>query len=427
MAHCTFQITRTNATEELIMNRLRRPSIVFTVTILLASLAAGLLVLFGKNAKATSSAPASDAIPVSVAQITRRDVELWDEFSGRLEAVDRAAVRSRVAGTVQAVHFREGGLVRAGDVLFTIDPAPFQAEVERAEAQMLATQARLAYTKSELTRSNRLWAEQAIAQRELDERSNAAREAEANLRAAQAALQTARLALGYTQVRAPFDGRVGRIEVGLGNLVAAGPDAPVLTYLVSVSPIYASFDADERTVVRALAELRAGAAARAQIYKIPVNIDTLAGSSDTHTGRLQLVDNQVDVKSGTIRLRAVLDNKDGALTPGQFARIRMGRPESRSALLINERGIGTDQNKRFVLVVGADNKLIYREVELGAAIDGMRVIAAGLKDGETVVVNGLQRVRPGALVQPEVVPMSANAPIKGSTDAVPPPPAAAKS
>ncbi|WAC73403.1 efflux RND transporter periplasmic adaptor subunit [Roseateles sp. SL47] len=378
-----------------------------SLTAIAAVVAAGVVGLHSQQAEANPPAAAPQAIPVSVATVATQDVAAWEEFSGRLEAVERVDVRSRVAGAVQSVHFREGSLVKAGELLITIDPAPFQAEVDRAEAQVVAAQARVSYTKSELERSNRLWSEHAIAQRELDERSNAFREADANLRAAQAALQSARLNLGYTQVRAPVAGRVGRIEVTQGNLVAAGPSAPVLTTLVSVSPIYASFDADERTVTRALADLPGGAGARNQLDKVPVQIGTSATNDTPYTGRLQLVDNQVDARSGTVRVRAVLDNKDGALMPGQFARIRLGQAKSRPAVLVNERAVGTDQNKRFVMVVGKDNTLVYREVQLGASVDGLRIVTAGLQANERVVVNGLQRVRPGALVQPQMVPMNA--------------------
>lgn len=396
------------------MNKLfhSRRSLAFTATSLtaVAAVLAALFVgLHSQPAEAQAGAGTPQAIPVSVATVASQDVAAWNEFSGRLEAVERVDVRSRVAGAVQSVHFREGALVKSGDLLVTIDPAPYQAEVDRADAQVLAAQARVSYTRSELERSNRLWSERAIAQRELDERNNAAREAEANLRAAQAALQSARLNLGYTQVRAPVAGRVGRLEVTQGNLVAAGPGAPVLTTLVSVSPIYASFDADERTVAQALAELPGGAGARAQLERIPVQIGTSASADTPYTGRLQLVDNQVDARSGTVRVRAVLDNKDGALMPGQFARIRLGQSQSRPALLVNERAVGTDQSKRYVMVVGADNTLSYREVTLGANVNGLRVVTTGLKANERVVVNGLQRVRPGALVQPQMVPMNAKA------------------
>jgi multidrug efflux system membrane fusion protein len=374
-----------------------------TLTAVAAALATVFMLQAGP-ADATPS-PAAKATPVSVAIVIQSNVATWNDFSGRLEAVERVDIRSRVAGTVQGVHFREGALVKAGELLLTIDPAPYQADVDRADAQVFAAQSRFANAKSNYERSRQLLQDHAISQREHDDSLNARSEADANLRSAQAQLQTARLSLGYTQVRAPVSGRVGKLEITTGNLVAAGPGAPVLTTLVSVSPIYASFDADEQVVTRALSELPAGASARAQIEKIPVQMGTVADATTPISGHLQLVDNQVDAHSGTVRVRAVFDNADGALMPGQFAHVRMGQVKADSALLINERAVGTDQNKKFVMVVGADDKAQYREVSLGANVDGLRIVTAGLKANERVVVNGLQRVRPGALIAPQMVAM----------------------
>ncbi len=374
-----------------------------TLTAVAAALATVFMLQSGP-AKATPS-PAAQATPVSVATVVQSDVATWNDFSGRLEAVERVDIRSRVAGTVEAVHFREGALVKAGDLLLTIDPAPYQADVDRADAQVFAAQSRLANARSNYERSKQLLQDHAISQREYDDSLNAQSEADANLRSAKAQLQTAQLSLGYTQVKAPVSGRVGKLEITTGNLVAAGPGAPVLTTLVSVSPIYASFDADEQIVTHALRELPAGASARAQIEKIPVQMGTSGDAATPIAGHLQLVDNQVDAKSGTVRVRAVFDNADGALMPGQFAHLRMGQVKADAALLINERAVGTDQNKKFVMVVGTDDKAAYREVTLGANVDGLRIVTSGLKPNERVVVNGLQRVRPGALIAPQMVAM----------------------
>jgi multidrug efflux system membrane fusion protein len=361
------------------------------------------------------------ATPVSVATVAQTEVATWNEFSGRLDAIERVDIRPRVAGTVLSAHFREGALVSKGTLLLTIDPAPYAAEVERAQAQVAAAQARVAYTRSEFVRAQRLLDEKAIAQREYDERGNARLEAEANLRAAQAALQTAQLNLGYTQVRAPVSGRVGRLEITVGNLVAAGPGAPVLTTLVSVSPIYASFDADEQIVTSALRDVRDvkdkedGAGTRGSVERIPVQMGTADSPDAPLKGHLQLVDNQVDTKSGTVRVRAVFDNPGGELMPGQFVRLRMGQSKLTPVLLVNERAVGTDQSKKFVMVVGADNKTIYREVTLGAQVDGLRVVTAGLKAQERIVVNGLQRVRAGSRVAPQEVSMTAKSELKGDS------------
>ena len=394
----------------------KRAWTVGTLVTAVAAIPAAIFSLNSGTAQATQAQAAPQAVPVSVATVAQSQIAAWEEFSGRLEAVERVDIRSRAAGTVKAVHFREGALVNVGDLLVTIDPEPYAAEVERAQAQVVAAQARVTQLKGDHARAERLWEEQAIARRELDERTNGLREAEANLRAAEAVLQSARLNLGYTQIRAPIAGRIGKIEVTVGNLIAAGPGAPVLTTLVSVSPIYASFDADEQIITRALKDLPGGTSARAHIERIPVQLGT-AGSTDTpYEGRLQLVDNQVDAKSGTVRVRAKFENKDGALMPGQFARLRMGQATAASALLVNERAVGTDQNKRFVMVVDKDNKANYREVTLGASVNGMRVVTQGLQAGERIVVNGVQRVRPGATVAPENVAMDAKAELHATTN-----------
>lgn len=369
------------------------------------ALTGGATAIFGTTSTSAQPAAQAPATPVSVATVVQSEVVAWEEFSGRLEAVERVDIRPRVAGTLQAVHFREGALVKKGDLLLTIDPAPYAVDVQRAEAQVAAAQAKAAQAKGEQERAQRLWSEQAISRRDMEERGNGQRESEANVRAALAALQTAQLSLDYTQVRAPVSGRVGKLELTVGNLVAAGPGAPVLTTLVSVSPIYASFDADEQVVAKALSDVNAGGDRK--LDRIPVQMGTSASSDTPFVGKLQLVDNQVDAKSGTVRARAVFDNKDGQLMPGQFARIRMGQATKATALLISERAVGTDQNKKFVMVVGADNKVAYREVTLGASVNGLRVIKSGLAANERIVVNGLQRIRPGGLVAPEVVEMTA--------------------
>jgi multidrug efflux system membrane fusion protein len=353
------------------------------------------------------------ATPASVAVVQQQDVVMWDEFSGRLEAVERVEIRSRVAGAILAANFREGALVKKGDVLIKIDPEPYAAEVARSEAQVAAAQARVQLTKSDLERGDQLNGTRVITQRDYDQRVNAHREAEANLKAAQAQLETNRLNLSWTDVRAPVSGRVGKIEITAGNLVSAGPDAPVLTTLVSVDPIYASFNADEQVVARSLQALDSGGDAHTQVDRIPVIMASETSNGVPLQGKLQLIDNQVEARTGTVRVRAVFDNPSGRLIPGQFARLRMGQPKSEPALLVNERAIGTDQDKKFVLVVDADNKAQYREIILGNNVEGLRAVTKGLKAGERIVVNGIQRVRPGAVIAPQMVAMNP----RGSTHA----------
>jgi multidrug efflux system membrane fusion protein len=376
---------------------------------LAAAIAAGAAwqVLPHATVPAATAAAAPAAIPVSVATVEQRDTAIWNDFSGRVEAVGRVEVRPRAAGTIVAAHFREGAIVRQNDLLFTIDPAPYAADVEHADAQVAAATARLALAAKEQQRAQQLIGSGFTPQRDVDQRVNEFHAAEANLRATQAELATARLNLGYTEVRAPIAGRAGRIEVTAGNLVPAGPTAPVLTTLVSVNPIYASFEADEQSLARALATLPGGGADLVQeIGRIPVQMGTLNTDGTPFHGTLQLVDNVVDARSGTIRVRASFDNPDGKLMPGQFARLRLGQARTEPALAIDERAIGTDQDRRFVMVVGADNVIAYRQVTLGATTDGLRLVTSGLQAGERIVVNGLQRVRPGATVAPTSVAMN---------------------
>jgi len=357
----------------------------------------------GNAADTTAAAPA--AVPVSVAVVEAKPVTQWSDFSGRLEAIDHVELRSRVAGAIQSVHFQEGAIVEKGELLVTIDPAPYQAEMARARASVTAAEARASLARTELKRGKQLLASNAVSQSDYDQRLNGEASAEADLEAARAVLQSAALNLSYTEIRAPITGRVGKIEITTGNLIAAGPSSPILTRLVSLSPIYASFEADEQIVSGILAELPEGVNARNFLDRVPVQMD-VAGHPDIK-GKLQLVDNSVDPASGTIRVRAVFDNANGALMPGQFARLSLGQSKTEDAVLVNERAIGTDQNKKYVMVVKPDNTTEYREVTVGMKSDGLRVVTSGLKAQERIVVNGLQRIRPGSLVAPEMVSMSA--------------------
>lgn len=359
---------------------------------------------------ATAAAPAAAAVPpampVTVATVIERPITEWDEFAGRLEAIDRVDLRSRVSGTVESVHFAPGSLVRKGDTLFVIDPRPFAAEVARAEAALSAAQARLALSGSELARAQRLLDDRAIAQREFDERQNARRDAQASLQAAQASLDIARLNLGHTRITAPISGRVGRAEVTVGNLVAAGAGGAVLASIVSTSPMYATFEADEQTFLKYVAHGHAHAPHRGAAG-VPIQMGLANEDGHPRSGRIEYVDNALDPQSGTIRVRALFDNRDGRLTPGLFARLKVGGAGVRPAVQIDDRAVGTDQSKKFVYVVGADQRVAYREVTLGPVVDGLRVVRAGLAAGESIVVNGVQRVRPGMPVAPTETRMDA--------------------
>ncbi|MFC4277223.1 efflux RND transporter periplasmic adaptor subunit [Achromobacter aloeverae] len=381
-------------------------------TLAIILVAGGVAVLRGHGGTPATAAAAPQATPVDVAVVVQRQITDWQSYSGRLEAVDRVEIRPRVSGTLVAVRFKDGALVRKGDELFTIDPLPYQAEVARAEANLAGAQARVAYTTSDLARANRLIADNAIARRDLEQKQNDAREAAANLKAAQAALEIARLNLGYTHILAPVSGQVSKAEVTEGNLVAAGAGSVPLTTLVSVDRMYASFDVDEQTFLKYVNPARTGKGA-----PVPVDLGLANEDGYSRQGTVQYVDNRLDTTSGTIRVRATFDNRDGSLVPGLYARIRLGGGVPREALLIDEKALGTDQNKRFVMVLDDSNHAQYREVRLGANQGGLRVVDSGLKAGERIVVNGLQRIRPGDQVDPHVVQMAGNWPTVGQRQA----------
>jgi multidrug efflux system membrane fusion protein len=337
------------------------------------------------DARADAPAAAAQGVPVDVAEVLNKKIIDWSNFSGRLEAVDRVEIRPQVTGVLTQVHFKDGALVQKGDVLFTIDQRPYAAAVSAAEA-------RADYTASDLARGDRLLAENAISKRDFEEKKNAAQVAQADLR-------IAKLNLEYSQIRAPIAGRMSRAEVTVGNLVTANSGVP-LTTLVSSDKIYAAFDVDEQTFLKYVNPART-----AKGTSLPVSLGLANETGYSHEGAISSVDNRLDTASGTIRVRAVFDNKDGQLVPGLYARIRLGGGNEREAVMIAEKAVGTDQDKRFVLVVDKDNKAEYREVHTGAVQNGLIVVDAGLAPGERIVVNGLQRVRPGAPLAPQIVNM----------------------
>ncbi|WP_050461544.1 efflux RND transporter periplasmic adaptor subunit [Herbaspirillum autotrophicum] len=376
-----------------------RYTITAAVFAVIAIAVAGTLSAIGVDSTANAQ-QAPQAASVDVAEVVSKQIIDWQQYSGRLEAVDRVEIRPLVSGTMTAVHFKDGALVKKGDVLFTIDPRPYAAEVARTQAQLAGAEARAAYTASDVARGQRLLADNAIARRDFEEKQNASREAAANVQAAQAALRSAKLNLEYTQITAPVSGRISRAEVTVGNIVSVGSSTPPLSTLVSVSKIYASFDVDEQSFLKFVNP------ARAKGSQVPVYLGLANEDAYSREGKVGSVDNRLDSSSGTIRVRAVFDNADGQLIPGLYARIRLGGGAPRDALLIDEKAIGTDQDKRFVLVLDKTNHATYREVRVGANQDGLRVIESGLKSGERIVVNGLQRIRPGDSVAPNVVPMT---------------------
>lgn len=348
--------------------------------------------------KAADAQAAPAAAPVSAAVVVQKPVAETQEFSGRLEAVEHVEIRPRVSGYITAVDFTPGAEVKKGQLLFVIDPRPYQAEAERAEAAAKSARAKAELARLELTRDERLLGDKAIAQREYDASASSQKQLDADARAAEAQAEAARLNLAYTRVTAPIDGRVSKAEITLGNLVDA---SAVLTSIVSLDRIYASFDGDEETYLRVSGQAHEGQA-------VPVQVGLANEDGFPHQGKLEFVDNQLDTRTGSVRMRALFANRDRTMAPGLFARVQIGGGDKHEALLITDRAVGTDQSHKYVFVVGADGKAEYRTVGLGPVVDGLRVVRTGLKPGEKIVVDGLQRVRPGAPVAAQVVPMLAS-------------------
>ncbi|RZJ10645.1 MAG: efflux RND transporter periplasmic adaptor subunit, partial [Rubrivivax sp.] len=323
--------------------------------------------------------------PVSVAPATQREIQETDEFTARLEATDTVDVRSRVAGTIEAVRFKEGQFVRKGDPLFTIDTRAFRAEVARAEAQVAALRTQVDLARAELARSEQLVAVNAVSAQEIDQQRAALRSAEANQKAAEAAVVQTRLNVDYANVTAPVAGRTSRANVTPGNLVGVG-DA-VLTTIVSSDKVFAYFDASEAAYLKYMRKAQLGGTA------VQMGLSNEEGFP--HTGKLDFVDNRLNPATASIRARAVFDNKGGAFTPGLYARIKLGGSAGYTGVVVPDRAITTDQTQKLVLIVGPNNIVQPRPVQPGALIDGMRVVQ-GVKAGELVIVDGLLRAVPGA-------------------------------
>jgi multidrug efflux system membrane fusion protein len=376
----------------------KRIAYAVAVVVVLAGVGAFSALRVSAGAQAPMVAPTTQ--DVDVASVPDETVTDWQEYSGRLEAIEKVDIRPLVSGTIVSVNFKDGSLVTKGDVLFVIDPRPYAAEVDRAAAQLAAAKAREGYAQADWQRAQRLIGDNAIARRDFDEKKNAAAEAAANVKAAEAALETAHINLGYTKIVAPVSGRVSRAEVTLGNVVSAGAGSVPLTTLVSVSPIYASFDVDEQTYLKYIGRTRNGAS-------VPVELGLADEAGYSRSGTIVSVDNRLDTASSTIRVRARFDNPDGTLVPGLYSRIKVGGGAPHRALLVDEAAIGTDQDKKYVLTVDGEGHVAYQAVSLGALHGNLRVVTSGLHQGDRIVVSGIQRVRPGDTVRAHVVAMGA--------------------
>jgi len=337
---------------------------------------------------------------VSVAQVVARQITEFDELTGHFEAVERVELRPRVSGYISSVSFVQGHEVKKGDVLFVIDQRPYAADLKRAQAQLAQARSQLALSKSERDRAVKLMESHAISREEFDTRTAGTEQAAANVDAAEAAVQSAQLNLEWTRVTAPIAGVVGRAEVTAGNLVTGGQS--MLTTLVSIDPIYVAFESDEQAYLKfmAFAREKAGGDARHTVW-----VGLADESGYPHQGAMVFVNNEVDVNTGTVRARGLLENPERQFTPGMFARVKLPGGTTYLALLVNDSAIGTDQSVKYVLRVGKGNALEYRPVKLGPIVDGLRVVRDGLAPGDVIVVNGLQRVRPGVVITPQRVAM----------------------
>jgi RND family efflux transporter MFP subunit len=380
----------------------QRQERVLRISIGLALATLAVMLMGCKPAGAQQQHGAPPPPQVTVAPVEQQQIVEWDEFTGRTEAIEAVEVRPRVSGHIREVRFQSGQLVKKGDVLFMIDNRWHKAEFDQREAEYQQAKVRLENAEREAKRTTQLLANKAISTEEGDARVARFNEAKAALLAAQAARDTAQLDLEYTEIRAPIDGRVSRALKTTGNYVSGVAGAgTLLTTLVSVDPIHVYADMDENSLLKfnALAQVRK--LASAGDGKVPVELQLGDEEGFPHRGFIESLDNRVDANTGSILLRAVFPNNDGRIVPGLFARIRVPLSERYTAITIDERAIGTDQGQKFVLTLTSTNTAEYRQVKLGPAIDGKRIVRSGLNAGDQVVVNGLQRVRPGMPVTPQ--------------------------
>ena len=333
--------------------------------------------LFHKGGGAAPQGMAGGGAPVSIATVVTKPVTEWSEFSGIFQAVNSVEVRPRISGQIMQIHFTDGEIVKKGELLFTIDPRPY-------EAALITAKASLNEAAPTLARAKKLINSKAISRAEFDAAQSAYDRALGNFKAAE-------LNLEYTRISAPISGKISRAEITVGNLVDAGGTAPLLASIVSLSPIYASFDIDEQNFLKSIQGVPS-----AKLKKIPVEVGLSNDQGTPIKATIHSFDNQITAGSGTIRVRALVPNADAALVPGLYARVHLGTPDETDAVLINPTAVGTDQNKKFVMLVGKENKAEYREVTLGTMVDGLQVVRSGLTAGDQIIVNGLQRVRPGA-------------------------------
>jgi RND family efflux transporter MFP subunit len=361
----------------------------------------GLLLLMTACAQQQPAAPPPPPPKVTVSQPVSREVTEWEEYTGRLEAIESVEVRARVNGYLQSIHFKNGVTVKQGDLLFVIDPRPYQTELERAKAELALATARLERMGKDLARAQMLVRSRAISEEEVDTRISDQRQAQESVQAARATVNAAQLNVEFTQVRAPISGRISRNLISVGNLINGGTtQSSLLTTIVSLDPIYCYFEADERAYLKGIRQLRNGDHANSRAGKQPVYMALADEENFPHQGSIDFVDNRLDQNTGTITARAVIPNPDLLLAPGLFARLRIPSGSKYKALMLPPEALGSDLSQQFVFVVDAQNLVQYRKVTPGPIIDGWRVIRDGIQSDDWVIVKGVQRVRTGAKVDP---------------------------
>jgi membrane fusion protein, multidrug efflux system len=365
----------------------------------------GSLLLLGLVLSGCGSPPAAKPMPappsVTVSRPIQKTITEWDEYTGRFTAVETVEVRARVSGFIDSIHFRDGQLVNQGDLLFVIDPRPYRLAVEQAKADVERARARLQIATLDVERASPLVRNQTLTQREFDTRQSNQREAAGAVASLEAALKQAELNLEWTDVRAPISGRISNRRVDAGNLVTGGQNgATLLTVIVSIAPIHFIFDGSEADFLRYLRLAAAGARQSSRDVQNPVSVRLADETDFQHHGRMDFVDNALNLRTGTIRGRAVFENKDGLLTPGYFGRLRLFGGQ-RDALLVPDSAIASDQASRIVFTVADDGTVGIKRVELGPVVDGLRVVRSGLAATDRIVIDGLQRARPGQKVTQE--------------------------
>jgi RND family efflux transporter MFP subunit len=363
---------------------------------------AAVCLAFGLSGCGDSKAGSTAAPPVPavhVKTVEQRTISDWDTFTGRFEAVESVKLRPRVSGYIDQVSFSEGKDVKKGDVLFVIDPRPYRVQLERAQGDLARARAQAELSEKELRRTESLLAAHAVSQEEYEQRASQRNQLAADLQAARAAADAAQLDLEFTRVIAPIDGRVSRAEVTAGNYVTAG--TTVLTSVVSLDPIYVYFEGDEQTYLKYNGQAQRGERPSSREAANPVFVGLANEADFPHSGRMNFVDNALNPETGTIRARAVLDNAAHQFTPGMLARVKLLGSGEYSATLVPDEAVGTDQDRKFVIVVNAQSVAEYRPVQLGEIADGQRIVRSGVRPGERVIVGGLQRVRPGMQVTPQ--------------------------